>query len=398
MNRIPREEFAERVENLRTWMRTENIDTCFVYGDEYRRENLRYMTNNWPIFERSAVVIPLVGEPVILGAPEGKELCREMSAWDDIRLVPEFTCVTVPDEIVYPFADYTTFKAVFADVNKGKGMKRLGVVGIDAMPHYLYEKIVKSSGAEIIDANNVLNDMRLRKSDNEVKCLLKAVEIADRAYTELMKAAIPGVTELELSAIAIGEAMKLGAEYVPFCLVMSGNRVSTIVGRATQKVIEDGDMVSAALAVQYEGYIASFAFPFVAGNMTGEQRQFITWLVEAYETAIANIGAGIPQNTFVIAVKDYFHKHGLSEYDLYPPLHGCGMSEAENPYPNEVITTPFLKNMTVNTDISLFGHFYGSNRIETSFVVTENGCYTPSILFKTLIDAWKNGDNYQKVL
>lgn len=396
---IPKYEFVQRVERLRKIMKKEKIDTCFIYGDEYRRENLRYLSNNWPIFERGAVLIPLEGDPIVLGAPEGEMLCREMSAWEDIRLVPEFACVTVPDEIEYPFANYTTFKAVFSQIRDKYGLGKVGISGIDAMTYPLYNIIASSIGdAELVDINNILYTMRLSKSENEVSCLLKAIEIADAAYTELMRCAKPGLTELELAGIATGTAMKLGAENVPFCLVSSGERVNTIIGRATRKVVEDGDMVMAALAVQYEGYIASFGFPFVVGTMSEGQKQLITWLMTAFENAVANLKAGVPQNKLVLAVKKTFSDLGISEYDLYPPLHGCGLSEAESPYPNESVSAPFIKNMTVNTDISLFGHEYGSNRIETSLVVTEEGYQCPSKLSSKLIQAWKEGKSYLEVL
>ncbi|MBQ3078704.1 MAG: aminopeptidase P family protein [Clostridia bacterium] len=393
---IPKDEYNIRVARLREEMAKKGYDACLVYGDEYRRENIRYIANIWPIFERAAVLVGKEGNPIVLGAPEGELLLKEMSAFDDIRLLPEFTCVTVPDEIEYPFANYTTFKSLFKEIGE---IKKIGIVGIDAMSKPLYDIIAASlTGIEIEDANDIFFAMRLSKSESEVKCLLKAIEIADKAYTELMRAAKPGVTELYLAGVAVGECMKLGAENVPFCLVTSGERVKTIIGRASNKVVEEGDMVMAALAVQYEGYIASFNFPFVVGKMSPEQRQLIDWLIGSYESAIGQLKAGNEQCNLVKAVKKYFADNGLSEYDLYPPLHGCGLSEAESPYPNENVHTPFVKNMTVNTDISLFGHPYGSNRIEVSFIVTEDGYESPSILFKKLISAWKDGKDYTEVL
>ncbi len=399
MTQIPKAEYTQRVIRLRQEMEKRGFDACLIYGDEYRRENIRYIANVWPIFERAAVLIGKTGAPIVLGAPEGELLLKEMSAFDDVRLVPEFTCVTVPDEIEYPYAKYTTFRALFRSL-KGQGkLEKIGVVGIDAMPKPLYDVIAAAlEGAEIVDANEILYDMRLSKSENEVQCLLKAIEIADKAYTELMRAARPGVSELALAGVATGEAMKLGAENVPFCLVSSGERVHTIIGRASHKIVEDGDMVMAALAVQYEGYIATFGFPFVVGRMSEGQRQLITWLIGSYESAIGQLKAGNKQSNLVKAVKKYFADNGLSEYDLYPPLHGCGLSEAESPYPNENVDLPFVRNMTVNTDISLFGHPFGSNRIETGFVVTDEGYESPSILFKKLIEAWKQGRDYMEVL
>lgn len=399
MIKITKAEFIARVETLKDWMRKESIDACFVYGDEYRRENLRYLSNNWPIFERGAIIVRLAGEPIMLGAPEGEMLCREMSAWEDIRLVPDFTCVTVPDEIEYPLAHYTTFKNVFSEVREKAQLKRIGIAGIDAMSKYLFEAIKRSVGdVEIVDANDILFSMRLIKSDLEIQCLQKASQIADTAYCAMMKAAKPGLTELELAGLTIGEAMKQGAEYVPFCLVSSGKRVNTIIGRATNKIVEDGDMVMAALAVQYEGYIASFGFPFVVGHTSDVQKVFIDYLIGAYESALPHLRAGAVQGVLVSAVKGFFQEHNLSKYDLYPPLHGCGVSEAESPYPNESTQSVFLENMTVNTDISIFGHPFGSNRIESSFIVKKDG-YTPmSELIIKLIATWKKTQDYQSAL
>lgn len=392
-------EFANRINRLKSMMKRDRIDVCLVYGDEYRRENLRYLTNIWPIFERGAVIISTEGEPIVLGAPEGEVYCREMSAWQDIRLVPEFECVTVPDDIDYPYAHYITFKDLFSELRRKEQIKRVGICGLDAMNAILYEIIKKEIGeAEIVDVAYMLYDLRIVKSSYEIACLRRAIEIADLGYLELLRAAQSGVTELDLAGAAIGAVMKNGAEYAPFCLVSSGDRVNTIVGRATNKVIEDGDMVMAALAVQYEGYIATFNFPFVVGKASCRQKIFITNLVKAYQIALANLKAGVPQNNLISAVKKYFKEKGLEQYDLYPSLHGCGLSEAESPYPNETTTALFKENMAVNTDISIFGHPDGSNRIEAGFIVTKDGYESPSKLVRNLLDAWQNEQDYQSVL
>ena len=42
-------------------------------------------------------------------------------------------------------------------------------------------------------------------------------------------------------------------------------------------------------------------------------------------------------------------------------------------YPDEKATYPLRAGMCVNSDISLFGHAVGSNRIEEGFVITADG-------------------------
>ena len=96
---IPKTEFVERIRRIQDAMEKENLDGIVVYGDEYRRENLRYVTNFWPIFERGACFVGKQGDPILAGAPEGEHYAREMCAWEDIRNIKEFACVSVPEEI-----------------------------------------------------------------------------------------------------------------------------------------------------------------------------------------------------------------------------------------------------------------------------------------------------------
>jgi Xaa-Pro aminopeptidase len=57
-------------------------------------------------------------------------------------------------------------------------------------------------------------------------------------------------------------------------------------------------------------------------------------------------------------------------------MHGIGLAEAESPYPDENAIYAFRAGMCVNSDISLFGHAAGSNRIEEGFVIRETGYET----------------------
>jgi len=140
-------------------------------------------------------------------------------------------------------------------------------------------------------------------------------------------------------------------------------------------------MVMAALAVQYEGYVATVEYPFVIGRATDGQKRFLAALFEAANVQQGYLKSGVISGEMVRAVKAVFRKHGLEEYDVYPPMHGIGLAEAESPYPDTDSDYPLETGMCVNSDISLFGHPDGSNRIEEGFMITEVGAesLTPSI-------------------
>ena len=380
MKKIPKEEFQKRIEKIQETLKKEDLDAMLVYGDEYRKENLRYVCDFWPIFERSGCFIPSAGQPIIAGAPEGEIYAREMSAWEDIRNVKEFACVSVAEEIDYPLADFTSFKEILGEVMNGG--KKLGMVGFWDIPAPIMNKLREADReVEIIDCANIINDLRIIKSPAEIACLREAGSQACEGYAKLIEYAIPGNTETMAAGAAEGAARMAGAEDINFTVFGSGKRAATIIGRATEKIIEDGDMIMAAMAVQYQGYVATVEYPFVAGTATNGQKRFLNALFEAAEVQQGYLKAGVVAKEMVGAVKNVFKKHGLSEYDVYPPMHGIGLAEAESPYPDETAEYTLEAGMCVNSDISLFGHPDGSNRIEEGFVITDTNpdSLTPAI-------------------
>lgn len=385
---IPKDEFLNRIERIRTHMENDCIDALLVYGDEYRKENLRYVTNFWPIFERGALLIGKTGEPTLLCAPEGEMVAREMSVWGDIRLLRDFFCVTVPDSIDYPLAKYVTFKKVADELRSASSLNTLGIAGMDAMPAGLLSVVADAFASRVVDANPILFELRKNKTAHEVACLREAARIADEGFKALMEADIIGKSERYAAGIAEGAARREGAEAVIFTVFGSGDRSARIVGRPEEKIIENGDMIMCALAIQYAGYVATCEAPFAVGKTSAETRHVIDVLIRASAAGVPHLKAGVPMKNFVRAVRDHFRAEGLSEYDVYPPLHGIGCAEAESPYPDENTDAVFTPGMTVNTDISLFGLPGGSNRIEEGFVITETGAESLSPYVRQYCENW----------
>ncbi|MBN1951454.1 MAG: aminopeptidase P family protein [Bacteroidales bacterium] len=372
MAKITKQEFSERILKIQEVLSQRGIDGLMVYGDEYRKENLRYVSNFWPIFERGACFIPKKGNPILACAPEGEKYAKEMNVWDDVRNVKEFACVTVPEEINYPMAKFSSFGEIIKETLKGG--KNLGFTGIWDISHPLYNRIENAvSGVKMINADDILINLRIIKSELEIECLKEAGRIACAGYRKLIEVCKPGLTELMVAGQAEGEARSNGAEGITFHVFGSGKRADTIIGRPVNKIINDGDMIMSALAVQYEGYTATVEFPFVAGKMSENQKKMLNILFEAANVQQKYLSNGVTAGEMVKAVKGVFKKYSAGEYDVYPPMHGIGLAEAESPYPDADSIYSFKSGMCVNSDISLFGHPGGSNRIEEGFVITEKG-------------------------
>ncbi len=385
---IPKSEFQDRLQRLRQLMQDEAIDLFLIYGDEYRREHLRYVSNYWPIFERGMLVVGLSGDPVLLVAPECFHYAKETSVWSDLRIVKEMEMAYVADQIEYS-ADsiYTTLEAVFKDVLHGKSPNKVEVCGFDAMSVITLDAIKQAAGsAQVVNGDKVIYGMRLIKSPAEVQALRKVWQVCDRGYQALLDADLVGMTETQAAGLAEKAAREAGAEQIVFTIFATGPRTNTVIGRATEKVIQKGETVMACLAVQYDGYIASDEWPLVAGGQpSADQLALIRHLILAEDLGIKMVKDGVVAGQVVAAIRDYFAANGLTKYDLYPPIHGNGLAEAESPYPDEHTTYTFKSGMGVNFDVSLFGlPGVGSNRVEEGFIVESGGLLVLSDLISRL--------------
>ena len=219
---IPKSEYIQRIEKVRNLMRQKNVDAAFIYHDELHMYNGCYLTNYWPTIESGAVLVPLEGDPLLLGGPEAAPYAKEVSAIQTLR---SNECFVVPEE-EYPGSVIHSIKDVFAEAMKAKPLKILGMVGYNITPHGVVKQLQEAlPGVEFVDITREYTVMRAVKSPAEIKLLERAFEIG----AEGLKAAIPmikpGVTEYEVMGAAEGRMISLGADGFNFRgLVGSGKR------------------------------------------------------------------------------------------------------------------------------------------------------------------------------
>ena len=92
---IPISEFQARVARVQALLRQHKLDAALVYYDELRSANGVYLSNWVPQFESGAVLVPLEGEPCILGGPESEPFAKADAAIKKTYNVPVFM---VPEE------------------------------------------------------------------------------------------------------------------------------------------------------------------------------------------------------------------------------------------------------------------------------------------------------------
>ncbi|MDX2053922.1 MAG: aminopeptidase P N-terminal domain-containing protein [Polyangiaceae bacterium] len=142
---------------------------------------------------------------------------------------------------------------------------------------------------EIVDLSQILHEMRLFKSNLEIECMEKALEITGAGHAALMAMAAPGKFEYELEAELNHVFRQRGCErhaYSP--IVGSGPNATILHYRENNRCLEDGDLVLVDAGCEYGYYASDITRTFPAnGRFTAPQRELYELVLEAQLAAIA---------------------------------------------------------------------------------------------------------------
>ena len=154
----------------------------------------------------------------------------------------------------------------------------------------LYSELASAlKPAEIFDATRLLGDLRIIKSETEMRYVREAAGYANLGLDAAREALRVGITEIEVAAAVEGAMREAGSDYwaIP-TEISSGTR--TPGGHATprHRVIESGDIVHFEFAGVSHRYHATAVHTMACGAPNSRA-------AELYEIARASLAAGVSQ-------------------------------------------------------------------------------------------------------
>lgn len=375
MNYYNLKETEKRIENVRKILAEKKLDAALVYYDELNVANGWYLTGWCGQFEKGAVLVPIKGEPILLGGPESEPFAQMSSAIAKTRCFPVFM---VPDE-EYPNATIMDFEQLHSDLLKeGTEIHRLGIVGTATIPHLVYTDLQKGfKNTEFVDITDEYELLRSFKSEWEIENMQVAAHMTDLAYDAMRAKIAPGVFEYEVAAAGEAICRAKGANSFAYSTIVgSGKRADAVVPTAVNKQMEDGELVMIGIAPRYMGYTATVGDTLpVNGVYTQRQKDCMNYLRETMRLTKAMLKPGVSGREIDVPGRKYFEEHDLIRYLVCPFAHTIGLMEAESPFYGPNSDDVLKPGMTVMVDVSFFNHpeFNGA-RLETGYIITENGC------------------------
>jgi len=344
---IPDSEFKQRAKNIQAIMKRENVDILLAYGNEAEPQFARYFCDYWPSFESCGVLFAQEGEPILLIGPESYTFAADRSRVPQIRRLAAFRESSNPE---YPGAKLETFPEVLEELGISNP-KRLAIAGYGLIPHITYQELkdslAKMGDIEIFRGDELVMELRMVKSENEIACMRHAGIITAKAMDDVIAKIEPGMTELQIRGIANDSMFRNGAENESYPLwILTGIGSDQAISRARHKVIGKNDAVFLQIGARYEGYASTIGRSvfFGSGN-----EQLIGAVKAGYE-AEAIIQSQLYDGNNARNVADAFYKFhetsGYKDWLLYGPCHGNGLMEGEAPWIESNSDYLLKENMT----------------------------------------------------
>jgi Xaa-Pro aminopeptidase len=244
----------------------------------------------------------------------------------------------------------------------------------DTMTYGEYESYQKVLNVELVPLSGVIEKIRLIKTDEEIKIIKVACEIADAAFSHILNFIKPGVTELEVSNELEFFMRKQGASSSSFdTIVASGLRSALPHGVATDKVIEKGDFVTLDFGAIYNGYVSDMTRTIAVGQPSAKLVEMYNVVLEAQLLAIEKIKPGMKGIEADKIARDYLAERGYVEAFGHSTGHGIGLEVHEGPalsFRSEQVLEP---NMVVTVEPGVYLPGIGGVRIEDDIVITGTG-------------------------
>lgn len=368
-------EFESRIFKTRLEASRRAFDCLLIVALAPRRVgDLLYLANHQPLMPGvvrrfsfrgrgySVMILPLDGEPCVVSSTPFFE--------KDIHIKNTKHSNNVIEEI--------------GKVVREMGLDRgdIGVVGMDVISAALYRDLEKELyRAKFYHADDIVMNLRTVKSPYELKIMRQGAQIADEVARLLKEYLRPGLTELDVYRFITSELTKRGVSGA-FATCQSGWRSETPyeLAPATEKIIEDGDMVHMEINGNISGYKIDICRSTVVGKIKDEQRRILDVALKMLEDSFAATKPGIlaedlEKITGEIAYANGFHHNHTNAYGGPGTYlaHSLGLGTDEPPIIARGDKTILVPGMVVTLEPGLYNTGYGGCRIEDEVLVTEDG-------------------------
>jgi Xaa-Pro aminopeptidase len=227
--------------------------------------------------------------------------------------------------------------------------------------------------SRLVPLNGIIESLRSVKDSEEIERISRAVKITDSVYEYLETVLRPGVTEIAL-AWEIEKFMRdNGSQPVPFDLIVAAGPNSAMPhAKPTEYKIKPGDPVVIDIGSKYQYYGSDLTRTMPAGRPDDKFKNIYSIVLDAQQTAISQIKAGMTGNEADSIARNIIARAGYGESFGHSLGHGIGLVTHENPRLGQNSPDILTDGMVFTVEPGIYLSGWGGIRIEDDILI-ENG-------------------------
>lgn len=238
-----------------------------------------------------------------------------------------------------------------------------------------------------VSIEGVTEKLRMIKEENEINAIRQAAAIADKGFAHILGYIKAGMSELGVALELEFYMKKQGASALSFDIIAaSGKRSSLPHGRASEKIIEDGDFLTLDFGCIYEGYCSDMTRTVVVGKADDKQREVYNTVLKAQLAALEAIKAGEAGKGIDKIARDIIYGAGYEGYFGHGLGHSLGLEVHENPRFSSRELLDIEVGMLMTVEPGIYIPNWGGVRIEDLVLVTEDGYENLTTSTKDLLE------------
>lgn len=248
-------------------------------------------------------------------------------------------------------------------------------VGIEAkhLSYADYNNLSELWNKKLVPTEGIVETLRLVKSEHEIEAIRAAQRLSDQVFAEVRPLIKSGVRELDIALEIESRFRRVGATVAFDVIVASGPNGAKPHGVASDRVIQDGELVTVDMGAYLNGYNSDMTRTVAVGEPSERMRQVYNAVLEAEEAAIVAVKAGVRTADLDKISRDILEKHGLAEAFTHSLGHGVGLQIHEGPSLSSASDAVLEAGMIITIEPGVYLPEVGGVRIEDLLLVTEDG-------------------------
>jgi len=277
------------------------------------------------------------------------------------------------------------FEAVCSLLTEKK-IRRFGIEATHMMVSDFRQLSERLDGCELVGIGATLDSIRSCKDQDEIEILGRVASLASASLEAVLTSLVPGIRETDFALELEIEMRRRGAEARAFdFIVASGERGAMPHGRASDKVLRTGELVTIDFGAVKDGYHSDETVTVAVGRPSDRGREIHDIVRQAHDRAIAAVRPGISCRDLDAVARDYIREQGYDPYFGHGLGHGVGLEIHEKPVISPRSEVIIEEGMVFTIEPGIYVPGFGGVRIEDTVAVTADGCVILTKAPKNLI-------------